>query len=161
MTTRNRIEVINRCGRCGDFQEELESWEVFGGERRTAPQYDFMSFCTYLYGSNYENYETSIADSRIELVSEIEHHRGRDFRYIGLKDVFQSIARCANGILVDTFVPKMINNHDEDLEDENDLNSDNSENESDDSDNESNVNVTDPPLQKRQCNRMSTFGQHK
>ena len=123
--------------------------------------YDFMSFCTYLYGSNYEKYETSIADSRIELVSEIEHHQGTDFRYIGLKDVFLSIARCANGILVDTFVPKMINNHDEDLEDENDLNSDNSDNESDDPDNESNVDVTDPPLQKRQCNRMSIFGQHK
>ena len=64
-------------------------------------------------------------------------------------------------ILVDTFVPKMINNHDEDSEDENDLNRDNSENESDDPDNEPNVDVTDLPLQKRQCNRMSIFGQHK
>ena len=123
--------------------------------------YDFMLFCTYLYGTNYENSETSIADSRIELVSEIEHYRGRDFHYNGLKNVFLSIARGANGILENTYIPKMINNPEEDSENEDDLNSDNSENESDDPDNESNIDVSDPPLQKRQCNRMSTFGQHK
>ena len=55
----------------------------------------------------------------------------------------------------------MINNPDEDSDNENDLNSVNSDNESDDSDNESNNNVTDPPAQKRQCKRMSVFGQNK
>ena len=54
-----------------------------------------------------------------------------------------------------------INNPDEDSDTENDLNSVNSDNESDDSDNESNNNVTDPPAQKRQCKRMSVFGQNK
>ena len=55
----------------------------------------------------------------------------------------------------------MINNPDEDSDTENDLNSDKIDNESDDSDDESNNNVTDPPAQKRQCNRMSVFGQNK
>ena len=110
---------------------------------------------------NYENSETSIADSRIELVSEIEEHRGGEFKYLGLKHVFLSIARCANSILENTYIPKMINNHDEDSDNEDDLNSDNSDNESDDFDNESNNEVNNPPVQKRQCNRMSVFGQHK
>ena len=120
-----------------------------------------MSFCTYLYGTNYENSETSIADSRIELVEEIEKHTSEDFKYIGLKNVFLSIATCANGILENTYIPKMINNPDEDSDTENDLNSVKSDNESDDSDNESNNNVTDPPAQKQQCSRMSVFGQNK
>ena len=122
--------------------------------------YDFMSFCTYLYGLNYETFEISIADSRIELVTEIQHHTIEIFQYPGLKHVFLNIARCANGILENTYIPKMINDPD-DSDDENDLNNNNSDQESDDSDNESNVKSNNPPAQKRQCNRMSTFGQHK
>ena len=102
-----------------------------------------------------------IADSRIELVAVIEVDRGRDFKYIGLKNVFLSIAKCANGILENTYIPNMINNHGEDSDNEDDLNSDKSDNESDDSDDESNNNVTDPPAQKRQCSRMSVFGHNK
>ena len=147
-------------------EPNLESGNIYLGESTChlmiwCVVYDFMSFCTYLYGTNYENFETSIADSRIELVAEIEEYKDTDFKYIGLRHVFLSIAGCANGILENTYIPKMINNHDEDSENENDLNSDNSDNESDDSDTESNNDVSNPPLQKRQCNRMSTFGQHK
>ena len=147
-------------------EPNLESGNIYLGESTChlmiwCVVYDFISFCTYLNGSNYEKYETSIADSRNELVSEIEHHRGEDFHYIGLINVFLSIAKCANGILENTYVPKMINNPDEDSDNEDDLNSNNSDNESDDSNNDSNVEVTNPPAQKRQCNRMSIFGQHK
>ena len=147
-------------------EPNLESGDIYLGESTChlmvwCVVYDFMSFCTYLYGTNYENSETSIADSRIELVEEIEEHRGEDFKYIGLKNVFLSIAKCANGILENTYIPKMINNPDEDSDTENDLNSDKIDNESDDSDDESNNNVTDPPAQKRQCSRMSVFGQNK
>ena len=87
---------------------------------------------------------------QLQLVAEIEDHRGRDFKYIGLKHVFLRIAKCANGVLENAYIPKMINNPDEDSDNEDDLNSDKSDNESDDSDDESNDDVTDPPAQKRQ-----------
>ena len=50
MTTRNRIEVIKRCwmshGRCGSPKnsKDLRSWNVIGGERRTAPHCPFLFF---------------------------------------------------------------------------------------------------------------------
>ena len=86
--------------------------------------YDFMSFCTNLYGKNFEDSEISIADSRIQLISDIHEYPASEFQYSKLQHVFLSIARSANGILVDTFVPKMINDHEIDSEDENDLNND-------------------------------------
>ena len=121
--------------------------------------YDFMSFCTNLYGKNYEGSEISIADSRIQLTSDIAEYRPRDFHFSKLQHVFLSIAGCANGILANAYIPKMINNPDEDSENEDDINGDN---ESDDSDDESNADATtETPLQKRHCNRMSVFGQSK
>ena len=145
-------------------EPNLESGDIYLGESTChlmiwCVVYDFMSFCTYLYGTNYEQSETSIADSRIDLVEEIQEHTNEEFKYIGLKNVFLNIASCANGILENTYIPKMINNPDEDSDDENYLNNVNSDNESDD--NESNKNMNDPPAQKRQCNRMSVFGQNK
>ena len=144
----------------------LETGDIYIGESTCQLMiwcvvYDFMSFCTYLYGSNYETSEQSIQDSRNELSSEIEQHRHTEFEYRGLKNVFLSIAKCANGILENTFIPKMINNPDIDSENENDLNSDHSDTESEDSNTKSENKVTDPPAHKRHCNRMSTFGQHK
>ena len=144
----------------------LETGDIYIGESTCQLMiwcvvYDFMSFCTYLYGSNYETSEQSIQDSRNELSSEIEQHRHREFEYRGLKNVFLSIAKCANGILENTFIPKMINNPDIDSENENDLNSDHSDTESEDSNTKSENKVTDHPAHKRHCNRMSTFGQHK
>ena len=123
--------------------------------------YDFMSFCTNLYGHNFEQYQTSIADSRLQLISDIAEYHTTDFSFKNLQNVFLSIAKSANGILANAFIPKMINDHEQDSDNENDLNGDNNDNESDDSDTESNVNAHNAPAPKRQCNRMSTFGQHK
>ena len=59
----------------------LESGDIYLGESTChlmiwCVVYDFMSFCTYLYGKNCENSQTSIADSRIDLSSQIEQHLG-------------------------------------------------------------------------------------
>lgn len=118
--------------------------------------YDFMSFCTNLYGQNFEESQTSIADSRIQLISDIAQYHSSDFHFSKLQNVFLSIARSANGILANAFVPKMINNHYEDSEDENDLNNESVSNNSNDHDD-----THEPPVQKRQCNRMSVFDQSK
>ena len=132
----------------GESTAQLMVWGVV---------YDFMSFCTYTYGENFEESETSIAESRIQLTAEISEYRPRDFHYSKLQSVFLSIARCANGILANTFIPKMINDPEEDSEDEYDINKSSLQSD-DESDNE---NLPEPPNQKRQCNRLSIFRQNK
>ena len=157
------LTIIDKISSESD-EPNLESGNIYMGESTChlmiwCVVYDFMSFCTYLYGTNYENFETSIKDSRISLLDEIKEYKDTDFKYIGLQNVFMNIAKCANGILENTYIPKMINNHDEDSENEDDLNINDLND--DESDNESDNDVGNPPLQKRQCNRMSTFSQHK
>ena len=117
--------------------------------------YDFMSFCTNLYGQNYEESETSIANSRLQLIAHIAKYRSEDFCFGQLQHVFLSIARSANGILANAFIPKMINDHNEDSETEDDLNNDNMLNKLNKKD------IDEPPVQKRQCKRMSVFSQSK
>ena len=117
--------------------------------------YDFMSFCTNLYGEIFEESEMSIADSRIQLTTDIAEYRTEDFYFGNLKNVFMSIARCANGILTNAFISKMINDHEVDSEDENDLNNNNI------SDHDRDEDKLEPPVQKRQCNRMSILNQSK
>ena len=117
--------------------------------------YDFMSFCTNLYGENYDEHEMSIADSRIQLTTDIAEIPSVDFCFGKLKNVFMSIAKCANGILATAFIRKMINDHDVDSEDENDLNREYDNSDNDEKDEE----INEPPIQKRQCNRMSVFQQ--
>ena len=114
-----------------------------------------MSFCTNLCGQNFEKSQTSIADSRLQLIADIAEYSSQDFRFPQLQHVFLSIARSSNGILANAFVPKMINDHEIDSEDENDLNNDNK------SDHDRDEEESEPPVQKRQCNRMSIFDQSK
>ena len=114
-----------------------------------------MSFCTNLYGKNFEDSEISIADSRIQLISDIHEYPASEFQYSKLRHVFLSIAQCANGILENTYVRKMINNPDEDSEDENDINQSNSNDEAHANE------INEPPPQKRQCHRMSVYRQSK
>ena len=74
----------------GDYYQEDEepvdpdAEESFDDERGE----DSSSVSETQGGANYENYETSIADSQIELTSEIEEHRGTEFKYLGVKHVF-------------------------------------------------------------------------
>ena len=144
------LTILAKLGSESD-EPNLESGNIYLGESTChlmiwCVVYDFMSFCTYLYGTNYGNFEISIKDSRISLINDIKEYRDTDFKYIGLKNVFISIAKCANGILENTYIPKMINNPDEDSENEDDLNSDDLN--SDESDNKSDNDVSNPPLQK-------------
>ena len=94
--------------------------------------YDFMSFCTVLYGKNFEESEMSIAESRFQLSAEISEYTPMDFHFKKLIHVFLSIAKCSNGILANAFIPKMVNNPDEDSENENDMNDRNDSDDSDD-----------------------------
>ena len=96
--------------------------------------YDFMSFRTNLYGQNFEESQTSIADSRLQLTADIAEYHSTEFRFKQLQHVFLSMARSANGILANAFVPKMINDHDVDSEDEHDLDNDNISNQDRDED---------------------------
>ena len=105
----------------------------------------------------------SIAESRIQLSAEISEHTPMDFHFKKLIHVFLSIAGCSNGILANAFIPKMINNPDEDSKNENDMNGGNdSDDDDDDEDADDDADTTNqPPSQKRQCNRMSVFNQSK
>ena len=84
-----------------------------------------------------------------------------DFHFKKLIQVFLSIAKCSNGILANAFIPKMINNHDEDSDDENDMNDRNDSNDSKNDEDADDDTTNQPPSQKRQCNRMSVFNQSK
>ena len=119
--------------------------------------YDFMSFCTVLYGKNFEESEMSIAESRLQLSAEISEHAPMDFHFKKLIHVFLNIAKCSNGILANAFIPKMINNHDEDSDDENDMNDRNDSNDYDNDEDADDDTTNQSPSQKRQCNRMSVF----
>ena len=138
----------------------LETGNIYFGESTVQLMvwgvvYDFMSFCTNLFGQNFEEPEMSIAESRIQLTTEIAECEQIDFSIRKLKSVFLSIAKCANGILANAYISQMINNPDEDSEDEYDINQSNSLN-------EANTNeINEPPHQKRQCNRMSVYPQSK
>ena len=148
------------------YEPNLESGNIYIAESTVQLMvwgvvYDFMSFCTNLYGKNYEGSEISIADSRIQLTSDIAEYRPSDFHFSKLQHFFLSIAGCANGILANAYILKMIYNPDEDSEEEDDMHGGN---ESDDSNDESDADsdaTNEPPTQKRQCNRMTVFNQSK
>ena len=122
--------------------------------------YDFMSFCTTLYGTNSEDDGYPVSYSRIKLSTEIAQYDDNDFQFEDLRDVFLSIAGCAN-----RYVPSMIfNRNGENSEEDHEIDNTSSTNSSI-SDNraetKSNNQDAEPPQQKRTCNRMSVFSQHK
>ena len=92
----------------------------------------------------------SIAERRIQLTAETCELRPIDFHFSKLIHVFLSIAGCSNGILANAFIPKMINNPDEDSENENDMNGGNDSDDSDDDgDGDADADATNqPPSQK-------------
>ena len=119
----------------------------------------------YLSKHKFENDDQTITKSRIELTTELSQYDHDDFKFVDIKHVFLSIAGCANGILTDRFVPIMLyskNGVDSEIDITSSTTSSNevisspekSDDEEDDDDNE-------PPQNKRQCNRMSVFGQSK
>ena len=87
--------------------------------------YDFLSFCTNIYGTNYEETEMTVRDSRVQLTSQIAALDHSDFQFGDLQLVLLSIAGCANGILGNSFIPIMIFNEDDDESEEDDDNDDN------------------------------------
>ena len=126
--------------------------------------YDFMSFCTTPYGTNFEDDGQSVSYSRIKLTTEIAQYDDDDLKFVDIKRVFLSIAACANGLLTNRYVPSMIYNRNGDNSEENHEIDDNSSTDTSIDDNKSknkSNNSSDPPNQKRTCNRMPVYGQNK